>query len=1024
MRILEYTGLDTSRVAASYRKVAQAIGAGDFRAAQVKKLVHHGHGTFYRARLDDSNRLLFSLVRRDDACCVLMLEVIANHAYDKSRFLRGATIDEARIPDADCAEAQRDAQPLRYLHPEHAAVHLLDKPISFDDAQEAIYREPPPLIVVGGAGSGKTALTLEKLKHTTGEVLYVTLSAFLADSARDLYYGNGFESDAQDVTFLSYRAFAETIRVPQGREAQWRDFNGWFGRMRQAWRDIDPHQAFEEIRGVIASGGQGVLSRQAYGTLGVRQSIFPQGRRDAVYDLFEKYRSWLAEAGLFDLNLVAQQWLAHAQPRYDFVVVDEVQDITPVQLALVLKTLKKPGQFLLCGDSNQIVHPNFFSWSQVKTLFWQDPALAERQTLRVLAANFRNSQRATEIANTLLKIKHSRFGSIDRESNYLVQSVGASAGSVALLPDKEAALRSLDEQTRRSTRFAVLVMRDDDKAAAREHFGTPLLFSIHEAKGLEYENIVLYRFVSNHRADFNDIADGVRKEDLARDALEYRRAKDKGDKSLEVYKFFVNALYVALTRATDNIYIVESDTTHPLFGLLGLHEEAQRAPRAAQQSSLEDWQMEARRLDLQGKQEQADAIRRTILKQVPVPWPVFDQAHTQELLVKVFREQAVGSKLKQQLYDIATCHDEPMLAAWLAQEAKFDVAKGFHAQRAGQGRKTYAPYFAHNFKDILRQCERHGLEHRLPMNLTPLMAAAAAGNVPLVEALIERGADRSSTDHYGRNALHWALHAAFGDPRYAQGPFARLYECLAPASVDVKSGERLVRIDRHLTEYLLLQTLWVLFKSRFTHSQRHIHAAFDTQAVLQAWEHLPAVVLRPERNKRQHLSNVLSRNEVDRDYAYNRALFQRVAQGWYQFNPQLSVRRTRDATEDWVPLYQALNLPFINQFARQEVWPMVAHYLQLAGLPAPSTPIPAERALARYQAELAQRERERIAQQQALERLLAQRRSGVGQTAPSRSETPAPWGSPAARRQEIARVRREIEERKRRAGEEPGSGTP
>lgn len=49
-----------------------------------------------------------------------------------------------------------------------------------------------------------------------------------------------------------------------------------------------------------------------------------------------------------------------------------MQDLTPAQLDLVLATLKKPGHFLLCGDSNQIVHPNFFSWSQVKSLFWRD----------------------------------------------------------------------------------------------------------------------------------------------------------------------------------------------------------------------------------------------------------------------------------------------------------------------------------------------------------------------------------------------------------------------------------------------------------------------------------------------------------------------------------------------------------------------------------------------------------------------------------------------------------------------------
>ena len=44
------------------------------------------------------------------------------------------------------------------------------------------------------------------------------------------------------------------------------------------------------------------------------------------------------------------------------------------------------------GDSNQIVHPNFFSWGKVKSLFWKDPALADRQELKVLSANFRNSQ--------------------------------------------------------------------------------------------------------------------------------------------------------------------------------------------------------------------------------------------------------------------------------------------------------------------------------------------------------------------------------------------------------------------------------------------------------------------------------------------------------------------------------------------------------------------------------------------------------------------------------------------------------
>lgn len=1008
MKILEYIGLDTTRVKSAYRKVADAIARDDFRAAQVKKLVNLGHGKFYRAKLDGADRLLFSLVRHGDQVYALMLEVIINHDYDKSRFLRGAAIDEAKIPDMDLDEAVRQAQSLRYLHPQHTAIHLLDKPISFDATQQAIYLQPAPLIVVGSAGSGKTALTLEKLKHAEGEVLYVTHSAYLAQSARELYYANGFEHGGQAASFLSYREFVETLRVPLGREATWRDFSAWFSRIRQGFKEIEPHQAFEEIRGVIAAGAAGILSRADYLALGVRQSIFPQDRRDQLYDLFEKYRHWLAEARLFDLNLVAHEWQALAAPRYDFVVIDEVQDLTTVQLALVLKTLNKPGHFLLCGDSNQIVHPNFFSWGQVKSLFWRDPQLAERQELRVLSANFRNGLEATRVANQLLKIKHRRFGSIDRESNFLVQAVGGDTGQVALMADKDTLKRELDQKIRQSTQFAVLVMRDEDKAEARKHFSTPLLFSIHEAKGLEYENIVLYRFVSDHRSEFAEVVDGVTPADLLTDTLAYRRARDKSDKSLEVYKFFVNALYVALTRAIKNLYLIESDTAHPLFDLLQLGSGAQ-VTLDARQSTLEDWQKEARKLELQGKQEQAEAIRRNILKQTPVPWPVFDAARVEALLIKVFREQAPGSKHKQQLYEYAAAFDEPVLAAWLVQEAKFEPALDFLRQRATLGRKSITPYFASHFKDVLRLCDQHGIEHRLPMNQTPLMAAAAAGNLPLVEALLQRGADREAVDHTGYNALHWAMQAAFRDPKFAGGPFAALYELLAPPAIDVNAGGRLIRIDRHVSEYFLFQTMWTLFKSRFTHRQQRPTAAFDTQAIIDAWQHLPANVVRPERKRRPYLSGVLSRNEVERDYAYNRALFVRICQGWYQFNPALSVRRRQGDAETWVPIYAALNLPFINEFSLDFIWPRIDHYLSMAGLPERTIPIAAERVIARHAAA----ERERIALREAELAALERRNAQQAAVRQRQATAPAKWGTPAAKRQEIERIRAEIAARKK-----------
>lgn len=1034
VRILEYSGLDTSGVEVPYRKVTEAIEREDFRAAEVKKLVNVGHGKFYRARLDGANRLLFALVRHGGETCALMLEVILNHDYRKSRFLRGGAIDESGIIDVDPALACAEAEPVRYLHPERTGVHFLDKPISFDDAQDAVFRLPPPLIVAGSAGSGKTALSLEKLKHVDGEVLYVTQSAYLAQNARDLYYARGFEREGQEATFLSYREFVESIRVPPGREASWREFSGWFARMRQgqAFKGIDGHQAFEEIRGVIAARAGGVISREEYCALGVRQSIFPTAERDRLYDLFAKYQAWLVESNLFDLNLLAHDWLNLAAPRYDFVMVDEVQDLTTAQLALILKTLKMPSRFMLCGDSNQIVHPNFFSWSQVKSLFWRDPALAERQELSILTANFRNGVQITRVANALLKIKHRRFGSIDRESNFLVDAVGGERGQVRLLADNQVAKRELNLKIRHSTQFAVLVMRDEDKPAAREYFSTPLLFSIHEAKGLEYENIVLFGFVSRHRHEFVEITAGVARQDLDTEALEYRRAGDKADKSLEVYKFFVNALYVALTRAVRNLYLIESDLGHPLFALLDLAVADDEAHVQAKQSSLEEWQKEARKLELLGKQEQAEAIRRTILKEVPPPWPVLDEPAVRDLLIKVFREHAVGDKHKRRLNEYAAFHDERELASYLAQEAGFGVAPSFGRaaftqQHAAISRKYLAPYATRSFKDVLRQCEAHGIDHRTAMNQTPLMAAAAVGNIALAQALLERGADRDAADQYGCNAFHIALRGMFRDPKYAQGVGAALFELLAPACVDVKVGERLVRIDKHLSEYFLFQTFWTLFKSRFTHLDRTLDCALDTTAILQAWDGLPESILRASRNRRQHLSHVLSRNEVARDYAYNRALFKRAAHGWYLFNPALEVRcRNPSGDEQWRPVFAALNLPLISEFSNRYSRRALNGYLESGGLPACAVPIMAERETARLEEEerrelelLRQQEAQRLARQEELARLQAQRarRSASPEGGDSAADGKPRWGTPEARLQAMMNLQRRID-RSRGQGDE------
>ena len=210
MQVLLYHKLEQIPIP-NFDKIKALLERGDFRSADVKKITD----CYYRARLDRSNRLLFQFARYGEKPYILALEWIQHHAYESSRFLkRGVAVDEAKLPPlVDEAPAQ-DVVPLTYVNDKAHTFNILDKVLSFDDAQRGVFEVAPPLIVVGSAGSGKTALTLEKMKEAKGNVLYVTRSPYLADNSRDLYYGMNYENEEQDVSFLSFAEFLDSIRVP------------------------------------------------------------------------------------------------------------------------------------------------------------------------------------------------------------------------------------------------------------------------------------------------------------------------------------------------------------------------------------------------------------------------------------------------------------------------------------------------------------------------------------------------------------------------------------------------------------------------------------------------------------------------------------------------------------------------------------------------------------------------------------------------------------------------------------------
>lgn len=466
------------------------------------------------------------------------------------------------------------------------------------------------------------------------------------------------------------------------------------------------------------------------------------------------------------------------------------------------------------------------------------------------------------------------------------------------LQDTASVRQELDSKTKASTLFAIIVMTADQKPVAQQYFSTPLVFTIQEAKGLEYENIILYNFLSQEESRYREISRGVNLADLDQD-IKYARAKDKTDKSLEIYKFYINALYVALTRAIKNLYWIESNPKQPLLDLLGLRNAQESLQLANQQSSLDAWRLEAHKLELQGKQEQAERIRSEILKQKTPDWQVITPPILADLKQKAFDNADKNARML--LLEYSLVYEDQNIIENL-QETGFKAAQ--HPEKSLQmlQRKHYSAYSFKKPDAVLKQVDQYGPDFRNIFNQTPLMVAAWMGNTEVIKTLVELGADTEKVDSNGLTAFQIALAQTARSESYAKKKLADIYEQLEPTSMSIQVDGHLIKLDQHTMEFFMLNLMIALSYRMMKKKMLFRPTGFSSQDYIDAVQHIPYSILPERRKQRAYLSSILAKNEINKDDRYNRKLFYRVIRGTYVFNPGLALK----VEGEWINIYDLL----------------------------------------------------------------------------------------------------------------------
>jgi len=290
---------------------------------------------------------------------------------------------------------------------------------------QAVTQRGGPLLVIAGAGSGKTRVLTRRIAHILAsgdarpfEIMAITFTNKAADEMRrrvvDLV---GSDADRMWVsTFHSaclrmLRAHAEVLGYQRGFTIY--DAGDAETAVERIMKELDldtKRLPPRSVSAAISAAKNEMLSPGAYLEA---YGDDPQRRRIAqIYELYAK-RLLLANAMDFDdllLNAVAMMKtdanvLASYQERFKYLLVDEFQDTNGVQNELVMMLAEKHRNLCVVGDSDQSIYR--FRAADVRNILQFEQRFPDAQVI-LLEQNFRSTQTILDAANAVISKNASR----------------------------------------------------------------------------------------------------------------------------------------------------------------------------------------------------------------------------------------------------------------------------------------------------------------------------------------------------------------------------------------------------------------------------------------------------------------------------------------------------------------------------------------------------------------------------------------------------------------------------------------
>ena len=288
--------------------------------------------------------------------------------------------------------------------------------------------------------------------------------------------------------------------------------------------DYHPTLVWTEIRSFIKGSAEallsenGVLSLEDYESLGKKKAPNFSADRKVVYDLFCVYQRVHSSNRMFDeadlvfnihrrlQRIPAPEWSIHQ------FYVDETQDFTQAELSLLIRCCRFPNDLFFTGDTAQsIMRGIAFRFDDLKSLFHHAKKAAgikgdHHDFIRVpkkvyqLTHNYRSHagilRLASSVVDLLLYYFRDSFDRLQKDKGLFegpkpVLLESCSPADLAMI---------LQGNQRQSSRIefgahqVVLVVSNEARAKMPEELKHGLVMTIYEAKGLEFDDVLIYNF--------------------------------------------------------------------------------------------------------------------------------------------------------------------------------------------------------------------------------------------------------------------------------------------------------------------------------------------------------------------------------------------------------------------------------------------------------------------------------------------------------------------------------------------------